>query len=705
MSSDGRQRRQTQWLIWAIPGVIFALGMVLTVWASNTFQRQAESAWADNAEQVAQWLSGALLGWMEKSYASLSGVAAMHENSDFVTEDEFFNAFDAIEARATAFFLDGIAVAVHPPGSNDSTDWEIEHTSDPFGLLSPEGVIEYADIFEATIEAALARPGRIVLGPAVAEESDRNVSLLALITDTPRGEIAILGQIDYDAVLDGLERVHLPAGVGISLSGRFPNAEDRDPEQPITSLAISDEILSLTTRTISAETELVTRWHFSRAFDGGPDETLGEATLWAGVSLTSLICGIIVILLLRNREISKRVAERTAELSQRERELSKQKAILETTLETIDLGVSMFDTDRRLMAFNTRYSEIFRHANDDIAIGTSLQQLYALNYGDQAEPEGDADALHAFEPIHRERELPDGRFLDVRGNPIPGGEGFVTTFDDITERKSAERALQDAYGQIASSIDYASNIQRSLLVPHDTLEQLIGEHFVIWEPRDVVGGDLYWARRWGDGVLVALGDCTGHGVPGAFMTLIATAALDRAVKNLEPGALGEVIGLVHRHIQKTLGQDSEDALSDDGMDIGAVYIPDAGDDVIFCGANFTLFGRSADGFTQTRGDKRGVGYRGTGLDHTFTEHRIRRADHDSFYMASDGIFDQTGGERGHGFGKRRFMDVLLAANGQSLAETGAALMKEFRAYQGDAPRRDDVSSIGFAIRKTAGKAT
>ena len=645
-----RKPGDTPWtgsLQWLIPALILTAGLTVSAWSSHVLTRQARLSWEENAEQVAQWLSGSLLDWMEESYASLSGIAALYENSDQVTEDEFLNAFDAIEARATAFFLDAIAVARRQSG--DDTRWAIAETSNPFGMLSPNGLEGREAALDAALAAAEARFGRIVLGPPIRDNEERTVSIVALITQSPNAEIALLGILNFDSIVDGLRQVHLPPHVTVSLSGRFQDAANRGDKRTIVASEDSGALLTLTTRTISAEAEIIVHWHFGADFNGGPNEALGRTTLWTGIVISVLIGGVVAILIAQNRKIAKRVAERTAELSLRERELSRQKAILETTLETMDQGVSMFDADLNLMAFNRRFLRIFDYADEDVRIGTNLEALLRRTYSgadEDAFVEARLAQVGRFEPIQNERQLPSGRFIDVRGNPIPGGRGFVTTFADVTDRKRADRALKDAYAQIASSIEYASYIQRSLLPDHDALQHALGDHFVIWQPRDVVGGDLYWLRQWGTGTLVALGDCTGHGVPGAFMTLIATAALDRSLSETTPGQVGHLIQSVHRRIQATLGQHSQDGLSDDGMEIGVVYLSHDGDRMTFGGAKFPLFAKSGPEITQFRGARRGVGFTETPKDQAFTQMDIRRSDFDAFFLASDGVFDQTGGGSG-----------------------------------------------------------
>ncbi|MBT8004573.1 MAG: PAS domain S-box protein [Rhodospirillales bacterium] len=178
--------------------------------------------------------------------------------------------------------------------------------------------------------------------------------------------------------------------------------------------------------------------------------------------------------------------------------------------------------------------------------------------------------------------------VEVSLSPIETDEGKVVaaSIRDITERKQAEQKLADAFNIISSSIDYASNIQRSVL-PSDTLfTSLLSDHFVWWEPRDVVGGDIYWSRMWGDGFLIILGDCTGHGVPGAFMTLIATGALDKALTEVPNGNVADLMQRIHQIVQITVGQHGEIGESDDGLELGICYLDSEMNELTFVGARF-----------------------------------------------------------------------------------------------------------------------
>jgi serine phosphatase RsbU (regulator of sigma subunit) len=225
----------------------------------------------------------------------------------------------------------------------------------------------------------------------------------------------------------------------------------------------------------------------------------------------------------------------------------------------------------------------------------------------------------------------------------------------------------------------------------------MADHFVLWEPRDVVGGDIYWAGSWGQGFLLILGDCTGHGVPGAFMTLISMGALERARSEVGEGDVGGLLTCMHEHMQVTLGQHAEGGESDDGIELGACYMPNGGEEMIFVGARFSLFVVDGGIVSEVKGTKKGMGYRGIAPTQMYECHQIGLKPDRSFYMTSDGYLDQIGGEFRRMFGKKRSKELLLSMEGKPMGDQSAILMDALIDYQGDERRRDDVTLIGFKV--------
>lgn len=278
--------------------------------------------------------------------------------------------------------------------------------------------------------------------------------------------------------------------------------------------------------------------------------------------------------------------------------------------------------------------------------------------------------------------------------------GAVISFQDITQRKAAERERDDAYNVITSSIQYASRIQRSVLPPETRLEDLTVDHFVVWEPRDVVGGDMYWCELWGEGAVIILGDCTGHGVPGAFMTLLAAGALKRALSSVREGDAAGLVSAMHKSIQKQLGQHVENDgafASDDGLELGVCYLAPDNNTVTFSGARLPLIIDRGDTIEVLKGDKKGIAYRGIPHDFEYTNKVVELDDNMALYMTTDGILDQIGGEKRRGFGKKRLLRLIESLRGTSFQNHGEAIYAELMEYQGKEKRRDDVSIVGFRL--------
>lgn len=312
--------------------------------------------------------------------------------------------------------------------------------------------------------------------------------------------------------------------------------------------------------------------------------------------------------------------------------------------------------------------------------------------------EKNRDLKESAEQIQAARDAAEkaSESLEQRVAELAGARfAMLNIMEDLGE---ANKELETAHRQILDSIRYASRIQRAVLPGESVMKRAFPEHMVIWEPRDVVGGDIYWRRSWGEGSLLILGDCTGHGVPGAFMTLVANGALDLAMLRAAPGDPADLIGHMHRLMQAWLGQDSDEGDSDDGIELGACYLPPERTGLVFSGARFTLFHFDGEGEVQeVAGDKKGIGYRGVPHDMSFTNRHVAAPPVRRFYLTTDGMIDQVGGERRRGFGKKRFARLIASLAATPFHEQGKRFMEALSRHQGEEIRRDDVSVIGFRL--------
>lgn len=257
---------------------------------------------------------------------------------------------------------------------------------------------------------------------------------------------------------------------------------------------------------------------------------------------------------------------------------------------------------------------------------------------------------------------------------------------------------------VMESIHYGSIIQQSLSrASREGMRESLPDHFLIWEPRDVVSGDFYFFQRFGDGFLIVLFDCTGHGVPGAFMTLIMSAFMQGAINAescRDPGAL---IAEINRKVKIAMGQLDQspqggaEGHSDDGMDAAFCWVDEKNRSLTYAGAHMPLMLvlPDTDGVTLIDGDREGVGYATTAMDQTWHNHTVALPPGTGVYLFTDGILDQLGGEKRIAFGKRRVRACLSEARNRPMPEQRQALLDALTDYQGDEPRKDDVSAIGF----------
>ncbi len=263
----------------------------------------------------------------------------------------------------------------------------------------------------------------------------------------------------------------------------------------------------------------------------------------------------------------------------------------------------------------------------------------------------------------------------------------------------AMRNLNAAQAQMVESIEYASLIQSAFLPEERMLETLFADHFLLWEQRDAVGGDAYWVKETPDGFFVAVVDCTGHGVPGAFMTLIVHSLFERLdVQSMQRDPAG-VLAAMNRAIKRALAQDRENPLSDDGMDCAMLFVDTARSMLHFSGARSSLVIRDASGdVREVKGDRRGAGYVRTPDTYAFANHALVVEPGARYYMLTDGLVDQVGGDKGLPFGRARFREFVATHGQESMAQQKLLLQKAFREYLGREARRDDMTVLGCMMQ-------
>jgi len=260
------------------------------------------------------------------------------------------------------------------------------------------------------------------------------------------------------------------------------------------------------------------------------------------------------------------------------------------------------------------------------------------------------------------------------------------------------RELTERNEEILDSIGYAKLLQQSLLPLDRQMAECLSAHFVIWRPRDVVGGDFYWVKQVGERILLAVGDCTGHGVPGAFMTLLAVSALNRIVETIDLEDPAAILSSLNRSLKHTLHQEDANGLTDDGLDMGMCVLDS--DRLIFAGAACSLYKTIGDEIQEYKGDRKSIGYRKTPIDFSYSNH-VTSVENACFYLTTDGLFDQNGGEKGYSFGKKRFSELIANWRNHPLSAQKNGFLQALSEYMGNEPQRDDITVVGFRANNSA----
>lgn len=254
--------------------------------------------------------------------------------------------------------------------------------------------------------------------------------------------------------------------------------------------------------------------------------------------------------------------------------------------------------------------------------------------------------------------------------------------------------IEEKNKEITDSINYAKLIQQSLLASKDMLDRNLKEYFILYKPKDIVSGDFYWASETKNGFSIACVDCTGHGVPGAFMSLIGKENLDKATAKYDDP--GKILSELNRGVKRSLNQDVSGGK--DGMDAALIKLEfnSTVNTIKYAGANRPLWIVSNKELKETKATKNAVGGI-TSDDVVFEEHIIHVSKGDMIYISTDGFADQFGNHNNKKLTTRRFKELLI-----SLSENEVGLQREelesfFSKWKGNNEQLDDLLVIGIRV--------
>jgi serine phosphatase RsbU (regulator of sigma subunit) len=267
--------------------------------------------------------------------------------------------------------------------------------------------------------------------------------------------------------------------------------------------------------------------------------------------------------------------------------------------------------------------------------------------------------------------------------------------DEIERQRDIAAAQRDqiAYQKkhITDSIMYAKRIQTALIPSLELFSDKL-EHFVLYKPLAIVSGDFYWVSSAGQSQIIISADCTGHGVPGAFMSMLGVTLLNEIVIGKHITRPDQILENLRQGVIKSLNQAAEEDSIKDGMDIAVCLVDFEKEKLCFAGANSPLYLVRGGELIHYRADKMPVAiHYKMG---PFTLHEIDLQKGDAFYIFSDGFADQFGGPKQKKYMSTKLKETLVAINGMSMIQQGERLSQIFEEWKGDNPQVDDVTLIG-----------
>lgn len=255
--------------------------------------------------------------------------------------------------------------------------------------------------------------------------------------------------------------------------------------------------------------------------------------------------------------------------------------------------------------------------------------------------------------------------------------------------------------KIIASIHYAKKIQSAILLPEAEIKQHLNDSFIYFRPKDIVSGDFYWFSKVGDEILIATIDCTGHGVPGAFMSLIANSKLNKVVNELGCTDPGEILNKVHEEILTSLNQHNGYSRSQDGMDMSLCKLNRQKGILQFAGARNPALIVNRDSITELKPDNLSIGGAFFHLKHASSEgfrtQELQVTPDSYLYLFTDGYVDQFGGENNKKLNKKRFQELLLEVSTHGFGSVKERLDQRLNDWRGKNPQIDDILIIGAKL--------
>ena len=400
-------------------------------------------------------------------------------------------------------------------------------------------------------------------------------------------------------------------------------------------------------------------------------------------------------------------------ISKRTSELKIEKENAQEILSNILFPILITSRSKRVIVYANQFALDLYEITEEDYLNKPIDNIYTLKNGyeeiiEEIEKFGRIDSKEVFVTTHKNKTFM--ALLSVIPISYNNEDCYIGMTVDITRQKDMEYKVRSIYRHTQDSIKYASLIQGAVLPDENILLDYFKDSFVYWMPKDTVGGDIWLFNelRHPDECLLLFIDCTGHGVPGAFVTMIVKAIEREIILKIKSDRYYDIdvspawiMKYFNKYMKTLLKQETKDSKSNVGWDGGIIYYNRRTQILKFAGAETPLFYVDTQGELNTiKGNRYSVGYKKCDLNYEYKESILEVEEGMKFYCTTDGYLDQNGGEKDFPFGKKKFSNIIKENSTKDMSYQKSIFLKTMADYEfmiENNDRNDDMTVIGFEI--------
>ncbi len=264
----------------------------------------------------------------------------------------------------------------------------------------------------------------------------------------------------------------------------------------------------------------------------------------------------------------------------------------------------------------------------------------------------------------------------------------------MKEKNLTREKLLEQRKELMASLKYASFIQKAILPDQRYLQNILSDYFLLFKPREIVSGDFYYCTRKDELIIVAAGDCTGHGVPGALLSIMGVSFLNEILSAKGPCRPASILNLLRERVMNALHQRGEELENKDAMDMALLVYNTETRELEYAGANNPLYHIRKKVLTEIKADKMPVGINAI-EEESFNNHSLQLKHGDTVYIFSDGYADQFGGPLDKKFKYGPMKELLMDISESSMEEQNKVLEETITSWKGDGDQIDDILMFGI----------